>query len=100
MIPATKELSLMRFAAGFCLQFLMTLLQAGLVVWVFCAPLVWILRDGLGPDSHDSGWGMSLCKFAVGWGIPALVLVVPLYGMRILHRRLDTVKPTEPLALN
>jgi hypothetical protein len=71
-----------------CLQLLIVILQAGLFVWVACAPLVWILRDGLGPDSHESGWGLGLLKFAVGWGIPALALILPLYGLSRLERRL------------
>ena len=89
----------MRSAARFCLQLLITLLQAGLIVWAFCAPLVWILRDGLGPDSQESGWSMSLYKFAVGWGLPALVLAVALYGLRRVARQPATGKPTEALAL-
>ena len=67
----------MRSVARFCLQLLMVLLGAALIVWVFCAPLVWLLRDGLGPDSHESGWGLSLWKFTLGWGVPAVLLVVP-----------------------
>jgi hypothetical protein len=89
----------MRSAVRFCLQLLMGLLQAGLIVWAFYAPLVWILRDGLGPDSHETGWGKSLCKFAVGWGLPALVLAVALYSLGRVARRLAAGKPTEPLAL-
>jgi hypothetical protein len=78
----------MRSAARFCLQLLTALLQGGLLVWVGCAPLVWIMRDGLGPDSHESGWGLALLKFAVGWGVPALALAVPLYGLWLVDRRL------------
>jgi hypothetical protein len=70
----------------FCLNVLRELLVAGLFVWVFCGPLVWILRDGLGPDSHESGWALSLWKFAVGWGVPALALAVPLYGLWLVDR--------------
>ena len=61
-----------------------------------CAPLVWILRDGLGPDSQESGWGLGLIKFAVQWCIPALVLAVPLYGLWLLERRLAAGKEGEP----
>lgn len=78
----------MRSLARFCLQLLIALLQAGLLVWAACAPLVWILRDGLGPDSRESGWGLSLLKFAVQWGAPALALAVPLYGLWFVDRRL------------
>jgi hypothetical protein len=63
-------------------------LQALLVVWVMCAPLVWIVRDGLGPDSHESGWSLALIKFSAQWGVPALVLAAPLYGLSLVHRRL------------
>jgi hypothetical protein len=77
-----------------CLQLLIVLLQAALLVWVACAPLVWILRDGLGPDSHHSGWALSLFKFAVGWGVPALALAVPLYGLMLINRQLFIGKRT------
>jgi hypothetical protein len=72
----------------FCIQCLTILLQAPLFVWVACAPLVWITRDGLGPDSHESGWGLGLLKFAMQWGIPALALALPPYGLSRLERRL------------
>ena len=72
----------------FCVQFFIVILQALLVVWVMCAPLVWIVRDGLGPDSHESGWSLALIKFSSQWGIPALVLAAPLYGLSLVHRRL------------
>jgi hypothetical protein len=78
----------------FCCRFLIVFLQALLFVWVACAPLVWILRDGLGPDSHESGWGLGLLKFAMQWGIPALALAVPLYGLSRAERRL--ARPATP----
>ena len=56
------------------------------LIWAACAPLVWILRDGLGPDSHDSGWALSVFKFAVAWGVPALALAVPLCGLVLVDR--------------
>jgi hypothetical protein len=36
----------------FCLRVAITLLKACLFVWAAFAPLVWNLRDGLGPDSR------------------------------------------------
>jgi hypothetical protein len=72
----------------FCVQFFIVILQALLTVWVMCAPLVWIVRDGLGPDSHDSGWPLALVKFSAQWGLPALLLAAPLYGLSLVHRRL------------
>ena len=72
--------------ARFFLQFLIVVLQAGLLVWAACSPLVWILRDGLGPDSHETGWAWSVFKFAVQWTVPALALAVPLYGLRLADR--------------
>jgi hypothetical protein len=71
----------------FCLRLLIVILQAGLFVWAACVPLVWILRDGLGAESHESGWGSGLLKFAMHWGIPALALILPLYGLSRLERR-------------
>jgi hypothetical protein len=78
----------MRAFSRFCLGLLMALMQGALITWAFCAPIVWIVRDGLGPDSQESGWGLGLLKFAAQWGIPALVLAVPLYGLVLLDRRL------------
>jgi hypothetical protein len=62
----------------FCVQFFIVILQALLTVWVMYAPLVWIVRDGLGPDGHDSGWPLALVKFSAQWGLPALLLAAPL----------------------
>ncbi len=87
----------MRSVVRFCLQLLIALLQAGLFVWALCAPLVWILRDGLGPDSRESGWGLSILKFAVGWGVPTLALAVPMFGLVLMNRHLAAGKQTEPL---
>jgi hypothetical protein len=72
----------------FLLQLLIALLQGLLLAWAACAPIVWIVRDGLGPDSVESGWAMSLYKFVGTWGIPALVLAVPLFVLTRVERRL------------
>src|SRR5438045_2599040 len=53
-----------------CREILSAILIASLLVWVATAPLVWILRDGLGPDQVDSGWVRSVFRFLVGWGVP------------------------------
>jgi hypothetical protein len=53
-----------------------------------CAPLVWIVRDGLGPDSHETGWALSIVKFTVQWGVPALAIALPLYGLKLVGRRM------------
>jgi hypothetical protein len=47
------------------LQILIVLLQAVLINWAMCAPRVWILRDGLGPDMVETGWPMSVLKTVV-----------------------------------
>ncbi len=75
----------------FCLGLVKTILQAGLIVWAACAPLVWIVRDGLGPDSRESGGAWAVFKFVVQWGIPALVLAVPILAAacRLVDRRLS-----------
>ncbi len=78
----------MRTVLRFFLQLLMVILQAALICWAGLAPIVWIVRDGLGPDSQETGWGLALLKFAVIWGVPALVLAVPLYGLSLFDRRL------------
>ena len=67
---------------------LKTLLIAALLVWILSAPLAWILRDGLGPGSVETGWVRGGHKFLVDWGGPALALILPLIGLSILERRL------------
>lgn len=57
---------------------LKAVLVGGLVCWVAAAPLVWILRDGLGPDMVESSGFRSAYKFLLGWGVPALALALPL----------------------
>lgn len=79
-----RTVSIMRFFV----QSLVVILQAMLTVWVFCAPIVWITRDGLGPDSHESGWILGAVKFAAQWSVPALVLAVPLFALLLVQRRL------------
>jgi hypothetical protein len=59
-----------------------------LLTWIACAPIVWIVRDGLGPDSVESGWTMSAYKFAVLWGTPAVVLAVTLLVLARIGRNL------------
>jgi hypothetical protein len=70
------------------LQVLIVLFQAVLFVWAMCVPLVWILRDGLGPDMVETVWPMSVLKTLVIWGVPALVLAVPLLVLSRVDRRL------------
>jgi hypothetical protein len=70
------------------LQLLIAVFQAVLLVWVACLPLVWILRDGLGPDSVESGWAYSVYKVLVMWGVPALALAAPLFVLSRVERRL------------
>jgi hypothetical protein len=63
------------------------LLLGALVAWASAAPVVWIVRDGLGPGMVESEWPRSVFKFLVIWGVPAIVLVVPLIVLWILDRR-------------
>jgi hypothetical protein len=63
-------------------------LMAVLVTWVAAAPLVWILRDGLAPGMVETVGMQAAFKFLVGWGVPALVLAVPLLGLWLIERRL------------
>lgn len=69
-----------------CRQTLKGILLGALASWVAAAPLVWILRDGLGPDQIDSGWPWSVFKFLGGWGLPALVLAAPLLALWLVDR--------------
>lgn len=66
-----------------------------LLTWGLCAPLVWILRDGLGPDSIESGWSSGIYKFALMWSGPALALLPPLVGLRFLGRRMERASAKE-----
>lgn len=70
-----------------CRQILKVILLGALMAWAATAPLIWILRDGLGPDQVDSGWARSVYKFLVAWGVPALVIVVPLIALWLVDRR-------------
>jgi hypothetical protein len=63
-------------------------LAAALVTWVLAAPLVWILRDGLKPGMVESTGLRAAFKFLVGWGVPALLIALPLVGLFVLERRL------------
>ena len=80
----------MRFSGvlRFICQLLMAILLGTLVAWASAAPIVWIVRDGLGPDGVDSGWAWSVVKFLVLWGVPALILAVPWFALSRLERRL------------
>jgi hypothetical protein len=75
----------MRKAMRVCSLILRVAILGALVTWVLCAPLVWILRDGLGPDSVESGWTIAAYRFTVMWGGPALALAVPLIGLSLLE---------------
>jgi hypothetical protein len=68
-----------------CCMILKTLLIGGLAAWVLAAPLVWILRDGLGPKAVDSVGAQAVYRFAVGWGVPAFALAMPLAGLLIFE---------------
>jgi hypothetical protein len=80
--------SRLRSVGRFFLQLLLVILQAGLIVWAACAPLVWILRDGLGPGTPESGSVWSVFKFLVQWSVPALALAGPLLGLKLVDRRM------------
>jgi hypothetical protein len=66
---------------------MMGVLFAALLTWVAAAPLVWILRDGLGPDMVETDGLTSLLKFLVQWSVPAAVLAVPLVVLWVIERR-------------
>ena len=85
----------MKRVGRFLLRASITLLQALLITWAMVLPIVWILRDGLGPDSKDTVGLMAILKTLTIWGVPALVLVVPLCGLIWLERRVAGGKPLE-----
>lgn len=70
-----------------CSNTLTVVLLGALVTWVAAAPVVWIVRDGLGPDMVESDWPRSVFKFLGIWGLPAMVLVVPLIVLWFIDRR-------------
>lgn len=59
------------------MKWLHTIVAALFTVWVMLAPLVWILRDGLGPGAKNSDGGAAIMQFlgTFYWGPIALVLV-------------------------
>ena len=69
-----------------CRQILKGILLGALASWVAAAPLVWILRDGLGPDQVDSEFPWAVVKFLGGWGIPAVILAAPLLALWLVDR--------------
>lgn len=69
------------------LNVLIVCLQGALITWVMAAPIIWIVRDGLGPDAHETSWGLAIVKFSVQWGLPALALALPLYGLTRVARK-------------
>jgi hypothetical protein len=73
-----------------CCVILKSLLVAGLVAWTASAPLVWVVRDGLGPKSADSVGTQAAYKFAVGWGVPAFAVAMPLLGLVVFERLLKS----------
>ena len=54
------------------------LLVAALTVWSLCGPFAWILRDGLGPESVESGGWEALRRafWTFSWGPILLGLVL------------------------
>jgi hypothetical protein len=71
-----------------CSSVVKVILTAGLLAWALAAPLVWILRDGLGPKMVETAGAQAVVRFAVGWAVPALVIAVPLALLWFLERRL------------
>jgi hypothetical protein len=63
-------------------------LIAALLAWVAAAPLLWILRDGLGPDAVDSAGGRAVGRFAGVWGLPALALTASAAGLAVVQSRM------------
>ncbi len=80
-----RRADVMRAARLVLRQILLGLLLA----WAAAAPLVWIVRDGLGPDSVETGWVEGAFKFLATWGGPALVLATPLALLALVDRRAD-----------
>jgi hypothetical protein len=78
----------LRGVARVCCVIGKVVLMAVLVTWVVAASLVWILRDGLAQGMIESAGTQAVAKFLVCWGVPALVLAVPLVGLSAIERRL------------
>lgn len=72
------------------------ILSSALVTWVAAAPLVWILRDGLAPGMVESVGTKAVFKFLMCWGIPAMMLVVPLVGLSAIERRCQPARGDRP----
>jgi hypothetical protein len=84
-----------RVVARVCCLVGWTLSGAALINWVAMAPIAWIVRDGLGPDTAQTTGLRAVLKFSVGWGVPALVLTALLAGLFVAERRLAP-PPAQP----
>ena len=60
-------------------------------------PIVWIVRDGLGPGSVETTWPWSVLKFLVAWTGPALLLAAPLLALSFMNRR--SAAPADVLSM-
>lgn len=66
-----------------------TLLRGALLSWSLLAPLAWILRDGLGPDSGPPSTGLTAIQrtcITLGWGPTLLALALA----NLLHAKFAT----------
>jgi len=54
------------------------ILSGCLFFWLAAAPIVWTVRDGLGPDMVQTQGTAAATKFLITWGVPAIVLGVSL----------------------
>ena len=97
----TKRLG---WVARVCCIVVKVVLSAALAAWVAAAPLVWVVRDGLGPDMVESVGMRAVLKLLVGWGVPAAALAATLAVAHVTERWLTrsaevgTLPRASPLA--
>lgn len=68
-------------------NFFVQILASSLVWWMAAAPIIWTIRDGLGPDMIATKGIAAAVRFLVMWGIPALTLGLPLIALSVPRRR-------------
>ena len=70
----------MRFRIG------LVIINSALVILILVSPLVWVLRDGLGPGATDSSAFSALYRFSMTFYFGPVV--VTLLILRLLIRRI------------
>jgi hypothetical protein len=77
---AQKRIKAMRFRIG------LVIINNVLVILFLVSPLVWVLRDGLGPGATDSSGFSALYRFAMTFYFGPVVITILI--LRLLIRQM------------